>query len=74
MPDTTDEQLLKFINELDDLVVKWRDCYEDHHIAGILLSRITLLMSNDTAVGKELLKFVWNKLDELEQSNPEQYL
>jgi hypothetical protein len=31
-------------------------------------------MSTDPSVGKELLKFVWNKLDELEQSNPGQYL
>jgi len=38
------------------------------------LSRVTLLMSHDTEVGKELLKFVWNKLDELEQSNPGQFL
>jgi len=40
----------------------------------MLLSRVTLLMSTDPIVGKELLKFVWTKLDELEQSNPGQYL
>lgn len=74
MTDITDEHLLGFINELDDLILKWGHGVENHNISGILLSRVTLLMSDDTDVGKKLLMFVWNKLDELEQSNPSQYL
>jgi hypothetical protein len=56
------------------VIAEHQDKYPPHSIAGILLSRVTLLMISDPLVGKELLKFVWNKLDELEQSNPGQYL
>jgi len=69
-----DKDLVEFVTELDNLIVKWGDIYSAHNLSGILLSRVTLLMSTDPIVGKELLKFVWNKLDELEQSNPSQYL
>jgi hypothetical protein len=68
------DQLVEFVNDLDSVIQKYQDRYAAHNISGILLSRVTLLMSLDPAVGKELLKFVWNKLDELEQSNPNQYL
>lgn len=69
-----DQQLLEFVNELDNLIIKWQDKYPPHNISGILLSRITLLMTSDPSVGKELLKYVWTQLDELEQSDPGQYL
>jgi hypothetical protein len=69
-----DQDIEDFINDLDLLIVKYQDKFAAHNISGMLLSRITLLMSTDPSVGKELLKFVWNKLDELEQSNPGQYL
>jgi len=69
-----DRDLVEFVSELDVLISKWGETFSPHSISGILLSRITLLMSTDPAVGKELLKFVWNKLDELEQSDPGQYL
>ena len=70
----TDNQLTEFVKELDELIVKWGDKYPPHNMSGILLSRVTLLMSTDTITGKELLQFVWSKLDELEQTNPGQYL
>jgi len=69
-----DEILEEFVNELDALIVKWSDQFEPHNISGILLSRITLLMTSDPATAKGLLQFVWDKMDELEQSNPGQYL
>ena len=69
-----DQQLLEFVNELDNLIIKWQDKYPPHNISGILLSRITLLMTSDPSVGKEFLKYVWTQLDELEQSDPGQYL
>jgi hypothetical protein len=69
-----DKDLIAFITDLDMVIAEHQDKYPPHSIAGILLSRVTLLMINDPVVGKELLKFVWNKLDELEQSNPGQYL
>jgi hypothetical protein len=67
-----DDTLLQLVNELDDVIARYPEAA--HNIAGVLLSRVTLLMTSDPATGKELLKFVWNKLDELEQSNPNQYL
>jgi len=69
-----DQNIEDFINELDLLIMKYEGQFAAHGISGMLLSRVTLLMSTDPSVGKELLKFVWNKLDELEQSNPGQYL
>ena len=72
--DDEDKLIENFVGELDELIMKYQDVFAAHNISGMLLSRITLLMSTDPGVGKELLKFVWNKLDELEQSNPGQYL
>jgi hypothetical protein len=72
--DEQDKTIEDFINDLDLLILQYQDSFANHNIAGMLLSRVTLLMSTDAAVGKELLKFVWNKLDELEQSDPGQYL
>ena len=72
--DDNDKELIEFVGELDELIAKWGEKYPPHNMSGILLSRVTLLMSTDPECGKGLLKFVWNKLDELEQSNPGQYL
>jgi hypothetical protein len=69
-----DGKLEELVNDLDEVILKYQEDFQAHNVAGILLSRVTLLMSTDPAVGKELLKFVWNKLDELEQSDPGQYL
>jgi hypothetical protein len=69
-----DNALVEFVNDLDTIIAKYQHVFPPHNTAGILLSRITLLMVDDPVTGKELLKFVWNKLDELEQSNPGQYL
>lgn len=72
--DNNDKAIEDFIEDLDIVIMKYQDVFAAHSISGMLLSRVTLLMSTDPNVGKELLKFVWNKLDELEQSNPGQYL
>jgi hypothetical protein len=72
--DNENKNLEDFISELDTLILKYEDRFAAHNISGMLLSRVTLLMSTDPAVGKELLTFVWGKLDELEQSDPGQYL
>ena len=69
-----DLQMVEFLKKLDELIMEQQDNFSAHEISGMLLSRLTLLMSNDLIVGKELLKFVWDKLDELEQSNPGQFL
>jgi hypothetical protein len=74
MADMADKDIEDFINDLDVVIMKYQDLFEPHNISGMLLSRITLLMSSDPETGKALLKFVWEKLDELGQSNPGQYL
>jgi hypothetical protein len=74
MDDQEDEMLLAMVNDLDEVILKYQDEFQPHNIAGVLLSRITLLMQTDPATGKDLLRFVWEKLDELEQNNPGKYL
>ena len=74
MAEHSDADIESFVNDLDTVILKYQDQFQAHNIVGMMLSRITLLMSTDPTTGKELLKFVWNKLDELEQSNPGQYL
>lgn len=65
----TDEDLEAFVNELDAVIYKYPQ-FEAHNIAGMLLSRVTLLMTLDPATGKGLCQYVWEKLDEIEQANP----
>lgn len=69
-----DLKLEEMVNDLDVIILKYQEDFEPHNIAAILLSRVTLLVSHDPECGKGLLKFVWEKLDEIEQSNPGQYL
>ena len=64
-----EKELIELVNRLDDVIKDYTDM-PAHNIAGVLLSRVTLLMTMDPATGKDLLKFVWEKLDEIEQSNP----
>lgn len=74
MIDPSEEKLLEMCNDFDNVILKYQEDYEPHNIAGVLLSRVTLLMQRDPQTGKDLLRFVWEKLDELEQSNPGNYL
>ena len=74
MQEPTDQDLIELVNELDDLILKWNPKFANHNITGVLLSRVTLLMQTDPQTGKGLLQFVWQKLDELEQSDPNSYL
>jgi hypothetical protein len=69
-----DDKIISFTHDIDTVIAKYQEDFSAAGISGILLSRVTLLMSHDTEVGKGLLKFVWEKLDELEQSNPGQFL
>jgi hypothetical protein len=66
----TDKDLEDFIDELDKLIMSYEDRFEAHNVAGMLLSRVTLLCTMDPAVGKELLKYVWEQLDIIEQADP----
>ena len=69
MTQMTDAELDTLITNLDTLLLQYSHC-QAHEVAGALLSRITLLMTMDPSVGKHMLKFVWEKLDEIEQANP----
>ena len=69
----TDEQMESMVAKLDSLIMEYPDC-APHNLAGVLLSRVTLLMTMDPATGKGLVKYVWEKLDEIEQANPSSFL
>lgn len=69
MTQMKDSELDELINQLDSVLMQYQHC-PAHEVAGALLSRITLLMTMDPSVGKHMLKFVWEKLDEIEQANP----
>ena len=63
------ELLIQMVAELDELIASY-DEFEGHNIAGVLLSRVVLLMSQDPETGKELVRYIWERLDEIEQQNP----
>jgi len=73
MDEVDGKQLDEFIEKLDAVIQQYTNM-APHNISALLLSRVTLLMTMDPATGKELLKYVWTQLDEIEQSNPGQYL
>jgi hypothetical protein len=69
MSDIEDEQLAEFIGKLDEVIEQYPNM-APHNISALLLSRVTLLMTMDPSTGKELLKYVWTQLDEIEQADP----
>jgi hypothetical protein len=68
--DYSDDDIEQFVRDLDQLIFKYEGTFDAHNVAGMLLSRVTLLMTMDPAVGKHLVKYVWEKLDEIEQADP----
>jgi len=70
MDSYTDNDIEDFIKDLDAVIFKYEGKFKSHNVAGMLLSRVTLLMTMDPIVGKELLKYVWTQLDEIEQADP----
>jgi hypothetical protein len=69
MTNPSDERLEELVRALDLVIDEFKD-FEAHNIAGVLLSRVTLLMTMDPSVGKHLCKYVWEQLDAIEQANP----
>jgi len=63
-------------DELHDLVDRIDEALHDynyigaHNLAGVLLSRVVLLVENEPALGKDLVRYVWERLDEIEQNKP----
>ena len=64
-----EERLMEFVERLDDVIGEFTD-FEAHNITGVLLSRVVLLMQDNPEVGKELVRYVWERLDEIEQADP----
>ena len=73
MIEDDDKELVELVNKLDDVILMY-DYMENHSLAGVLLSRVVLLMQSDPATGKDLLRYVWEKLDEIEQASPGDFL
>jgi hypothetical protein len=69
-----EQALVDLCNDLDQVILKWQTEFEPHNITGVMLSRITLLMTHDPATAKGLLQFVWDKFDQIEQANPGDWL
>lgn len=68
-----DQELVQLVNSLDDLILA-HPHVANHNLAGVLLSRVVLLMQPDPKTGKDLVKYVWEKLDEIESADPNSYL
>jgi hypothetical protein len=60
----------EMVERIDKVIMDYDGRLAPHNVAGILLSRVTLLMTMDPATGKGLMQYVWEKLDEIEQANP----
>lgn len=67
-----DDQIDEFITALDAVIFSFENVegFAAHNVAAMLLSRVTLLMAMDPQTGKDLLKYVWEQLDEIQQANP----
>ena len=65
----TDKELEELVDRIDNVIKDYSHC-TNYSIAGVLLSRVTLLMTMDPDIGKGLVKYVWEQLDEIEQANP----
>lgn len=63
-----EEELVKMVYDLDSVINKYME-FEPHNIAGVLLSRVVLLMQDNPVIGKDLVRYVWEKLDEIDQGD-----
>jgi hypothetical protein len=70
MSDHTEKDLEDFIDDLDTVIMKYEGVFDAHNVSAMLLSRVLMLQTMDPATGKELLKYVWQQLDEIEQADP----
>ena len=61
------------VDDLDRIIINYADC-EAYNVASVLLSRFTLLMTMQPGIGKELVKYVWEQLDIIEQADPNNML
>jgi len=75
MPLTPEEQekeayIEALVDDMDSLIRQYEGMLNAIDVTGVLLSRVTLLCTMHPEIGKGLVRFVWEKLDEIEQANP----
>ena len=61
-----EEELHDIVEHLDDLLHEHKEMGA-HNLAGVLLSRVVLLTEHDPSLGKDLVRYVWERLDAIEQ-------
>lgn len=64
-----DSDLHDIVDRIDEVLHEYNYAGA-HNLAGILLSRVVLLVQDEPALGKDLVRYVWEKLDQMEQDNP----
>lgn len=69
-----DAWLEDFVNQVDEAILQYQDTQPPHNLAGALLSRVVLLMQQDPSTGKDLVRYVWEQLDAMDQARPGDYL
>ena len=67
LPD--EEELHDIVDQLDEVLHEYKHLGA-HNLAGILLSRVVLLTEHEPALGKDLVRYVWERLDGIEQDRP----
>jgi hypothetical protein len=60
-----DANIIEFLEQLDTIIANSK--FEPHIIAAMLLSRVTHLTSEDPTVGKQLVQYVLDQLDQIER-------
>lgn len=64
-----EDELHDIVDAIDEILHEYKEIGA-HNLAGILLSRVVLLTEHDPALGKDLVRYVWERLDQMEQDNP----
>jgi hypothetical protein len=64
-----DQELVELVTQIDSVLLAFPHI-ANPNLAGVLLSRVVLLMNEDPKTGKDLIRYVWEKLDEIETNNP----
>lgn len=67
LPD--EEDLHDIVDAIDEILHEYKHLGA-HNLAGILLSRVVLLTEHEPALGKDLVRYVWERLDAIEQDRP----
>jgi hypothetical protein len=60
----------QLVDDIDQVIKGYEGSLNSVDVSGVLLSRVTLLCTMHPEIGKGLVRFVWEKLDEIEQANP----